>query len=127
MNKKNILIGTILIGIIGIILIVSPKFGEAQLSIEDAISVLIQDYQSNQLATKGKYRFLPKTFFDDNSSYRVNEMQHGDGTKSYQIIFEHYENIQRFNSTTSQMETVPILKQKSIGFGKEAISLTWTK
>lgn len=122
MNK--ILIG---IGIVLIAGVVSFRFIKAQPLTENDMLAVIQNYENNQLATKGKYSFLPKTFFDGNSSYQVNEMQHGDGTKSYQIIFEHYENAQRWNATTSQFETVPILKQKSIGFGKEAINLTWTK
>lgn len=100
-----------------------------QTTAEDSAITDAENYQNNQYQTKGQYIHIPPTAFTATypSTYEVNEMVYPDGTRGYQVITKHYEDIQILNATTSKMDTVSVLKQRSVGVGEESQLNTYEK
>ena len=101
----------------------------SQLSAESNVKSTIQTFETVQQTTLGKYQHIPETSFGAQypSTYHVDEFLYPDGTRGYQVVTSHYENVQVLNATTSQMETVSVLKQSAVGYGEDAKNLTYEK
>lgn len=77
----------------------------------------IQNQENSSVSNGGKYSKVPSTVFTAEypSTYRVDEWVKGNNeSRGYTIYIDHYKNEQVLNATTSKIETIPVLKRKTI-------------
>ncbi len=81
----------------------------------------LQTTEMNNLATKGKYVYVPPTKNADGSISTVNTFLYPDKTQGYQILTTSITNVQMASGTT------PVQHISSVGVGEDSVQNTWSK